>query len=306
MHPPASGPAAGPNSEPSAAELHAELTAAFTLTESGPDTWRASHFTEGRGVVFGGQLLGQAIVAAGRRFPDKRVRSVQTLFARGVTFAGPVDIEVEALHDGRTVADATVSFVQGGRICARSLVLLDVAEPDLVRHQIPMPEVGPPDVAAARPHPLTAPQTIVVGGVDVQDPSQTGPARLQLWVRFPDAPAPDGTHGGGLHRALVAHATDGWLIATAMRPHPNLGQAMAHVEVSTGVLTQSLSFHDDVDARGWLLIDHEALVAGGGRSYGRGQVFTEDGRPVASFVQDALLRAFPAGQDPRGRQKTVF
>jgi acyl-CoA thioesterase II len=282
--------------------LHDELVAAFTLTASATGTFRAPYFSEGRGVVFGGQLLGQAIIAASQRIPTKRVKSVQMVFAKGVKISELVDIVVTPVNDGRNIASATVSFVQGDRICAEALVLLDVREPDLVGFQVAMPEVEPPDGSRARPHPLTAPETIVLGDVDIHDPALTGPPRLQLWVRFPEAPSDD----PALARALLAHTTDGWLIATAMRPHPNLGQAMAHVEVSTGVLTQSLSFHDDFDAAGWLLIDHETLVSGGGRTYGRGHVFTADGRLVASFVQDALLRHFPQGQDPRGKEKSVF
>lgn len=81
---------------------------------------------------------------------------------------------------------------------------------------------------------------------------------------------------------------------------------MAHTEVSTGVLTQDVTFHDAFDARQWLLIDHEAQATGGGRTYGRGHVFTEDGRLVTSFVQEALLRRFPDGQNPRGKTSTIF
>jgi acyl-CoA thioesterase-2 len=285
----------------SAQELHRDLLAALTLAEGDDGVLRAPYFSAGRGVVFGGQLLGQAIVAADRRIPGKRVKSVQMVFARGVIVAEPADIVVEPMHDGRTIASATVSFLQGGRTCARCLILCDIEEPDLVRWQIPMPDVAPPDPAEARPHALTAPETIVVDNVDVNDPGLIGPALLQLWVRFPEAPRDD-----AVQRALLAHTTDGWLIATAMRPHPDLGQAMAHTQVSTGVLTQSLSFHSPVDVREWLLIDHEVLATGAGRTYGRGHIFTDDGQLVASFVQEALLRRFPAGQDPRGKQRTIF
>ncbi len=284
------------------ASLSEELNAAFTLCDDGDGVFRAPYFTERRGVVFGGQLVGQAVVAATRCIPDKRVRSVQTVFAKGARLDQPVDIRVEPMHEGRNIASATVTFVQNDRLCARSLVLLDVAEPDLVRHQIPMPDAPSPDPAKAVPHWLAAPQTIVVGDVDIADPALTGPPTLQLWIRFPDAPIGDAMFA----RALLAHATDGWLIATAMRPHAGLGQSMAHTEVSTGVLTQDVTFHDEFDARQWLLIDHEAQATGGGRTYGRGHVFTEDGRLVASFVQEALLRRFPAGQDPRGQSSTIF
>ena len=281
--------------------LYEHLLAALTLTETESGALRAPYFTEGRGIVFGGQLLGQAIIAAARRLPTKRVKSVQTVFARGVNVTEPVDILVEPMHEGRNIGSVTVSFVQNDRICVRALVLLDADEADLVRYQIPMPDTEPPDAAKARPHPLTAPQTIVVGDVDIRDPAATGPATLQLWIRFPDAP-----DDGALSRALISHATDGWLIGIAMRPHPNLGQGMAHSEVSTGVLTQSLAFHGDVDARDWLLVDHQVLVSRGGRTSGQGHIFTRDGQLVASFTQEALLRSFPKGQDPKGKQKTIF
>jgi acyl-CoA thioesterase-2 len=152
-----------------------------------------------------------------------------------------------------------------------------------------MPEVAPPEASKARPNLAAAPETIVVGDIDVRDPALIGPPTLQLWVRFPEAPAGD----TALARALLAHATDGWLIATAMRPHQGIGQAMAHRELSTSVVSHSLAFHDGFVADQWLLIDHESQAAGGGRAYGRGHVFTEDGRLVASFVQESLLRRAP-------------
>ncbi len=282
--------------------LYEQLSAAFNLSEMPGGILRAPHFSGRPGVVFGGQLIGQAVIAATRRLPGKQVRTVQTTFVKGATTDQPVDIHVETMHDGRTVGSATVSFVQGGRLCARSLILLDVREPDLVRHQLPMPEVAPPDPAKAQPHWMAGPETIVVGEIDVADPELTGPPRLQLWIRFPDAPAGE----AALARALLSHATDGWLIGTAMRPHAGLGQSMAHTEVSTGVLAQDVTFHDDFDASDWLLVDHHAQAAGGGHTYGRGHVFTAQGALVASFVQQALLRRFPAAQDPRRSNSPVF
>jgi acyl-CoA thioesterase II len=91
-----------------------------------------------------------------------------------------------------------------------------------------------------------------------------------------------------------------------MFPHDGIGQAQAHISVSTGVLTQSLAFHRDVNVNDWILIDHEAMYAGGGRVYGRGHAFTQDGKLVASFVQESLVRNFPQGQNPAGKEATIF
>ena len=83
------------------------------------------------------------------------------------------------------------------------------------------------------------------------------------------------------------------MIGTALRPHPGFGQSLAHIEFNTTVLTHTLSFHEPFAADEWFLLDQEAPYAGRGRSYGRAHVWTSDGRLVASFVQDAMIRAFP-------------
>ena len=68
---------------------------------------------------------------------------------------------------------------------------------------------------------------------------------------------------------------------------------MAHRTLSTGVLSHALVFHQDFDANEWHLLDHESVFAGGGRCYGRANIFNEGGALVASFTQEALLRAIP-------------
>jgi len=81
-----------------------------------------------------------------------------------------------------------------------------------------------------------------------------------------------------------------------MRPHAGIGQNMAHRSIATGVVSHTLTFHDRFEAGAWLLMAHEGAHAGRGRSYGRAHVFTEDGRAVASFVQESLIRdAHPEG-----------
>jgi acyl-CoA thioesterase II len=129
----------------------------------------------------------------------------------------------------------------------------------------------------------------VAGGVDVADPAAVGPADLDVWTRFVGAPD-DPT----IDQALLAFATDGFLIGTAMRPHDGVGQAQAHVTVSTGVVSHTLTFHEPAPAREWLLLSHHSPYAGRGRSYGAAAVFRADGALVASFVQDAMIRPLPA------------
>ena len=268
-----------------------QLLEVLNLEMTEPGRFRAQNFGEGPGnVVFGGQLLGQTIVAASTVDPDKVLKSVHTIFARGADREQPLDIEVETMHVGRALASATVTTRQGDRLCTRSLALLSAVEPDLIRHGAEAPEAGRPDDAA----PFGSGEfweLRVVGGVDISDPDAVGPPELFVWVRFPGVRAT-----GVLGQALLAYATDGFLIGTAMRPHAGVGQSMAHRSISTSVLSHTLTFHEPVDAGEWHLLAHESPYAGQGRTYGRAHIFDIDGNLVGSFVQDNMVRAFPEGQ----------
>lgn len=276
-------------------ELMTELLTALQLEPVGESVYRAALVKPSPGTLFGGQMLAQAIVAAGRGHTTMRVKSIQVVFARAARADQPVDITVETIHSGRNFASSSVDFRQHARVCARALVLLHTSEPDLIRHQPSMPAVPPPDDTSAIAQPLAAPDTIVVGDVDILDPGSTGPAELALWVRFPTDKAGDPL----VSQALLAHATDGWLIGAAMRPHAGIGQSMAHKEISTGVVSHSLSFHDEFSAAQWCLIDQRSVFAGNGRAFGTADVFSQTGRYIASFSQDAILRRFP-GQKATG------
>jgi acyl-CoA thioesterase len=267
------------------------------LEPAGPGRFRVHN--EGdpgvRDVVFGGQLLGQSIMAASASFPGKQVRTLHTIFARAARVSAATELAVEPIHDGRSFASANVSAWQGDRLCARSLALLDAPDPDLIRHAAPAPKVaGPEQSPDAGPSPLVFPgaELRIVGGVDTWSPdAAVGPAELFAWVRFAGAPGDLASN-----QAILAWGTDVFLIGTAMRPHAGIGQADAHKALSTGVVGHTLTFHEPFTTRDWLLIAHESPHAGAGRSYGRAQVFTRDGRLVASFVQDNMIRAAaPAG-----------
>lgn len=252
-------------------------------------SYRAPNAQGPGGVVFGGQLLAQSIVAALRDHPDKTVKTIHTIFARGGAPETDVDIDVDVMHTGRAFGSSTVTIRQGDRLCTRSLVLLTADEDDLMRHADAMPEVGPPEDAPATGG-MGEWEVRVVDGIDITDPDAVGPAELDVWTRF--AGAPD---DAGLAQALVAYTTDPFLIGTAMRPHAGIGQAQAHVTLSTGVVSHTLTFHEPVDAGEWLLLSHHSPYAGHGRSYGRANIF-QRGALVASFVQDNMIRRIPEGR----------
>jgi acyl-CoA thioesterase-2 len=279
----------------------ADLLAAFDLEPTGPATFTGSSIVFGGGsVVFGGQLLGQSMLAGATADPTKEIKSIHTIFARGASTDVPLEFDVDVMQSGRSFASAAVTARQGDRLCTRSLVLLHAPDPDLIEHQPDAPAVGSPEDAVASEHSNGFWEIRTVGGVDIGDPDIVGPAVLDVWTRFEDAP-----EDPALNQALLAFATDGFLIGTAMRPHPGVGQSLAHRSISTSVITHTLTFHRPVTAGQWMLLSHESPQAGQGRSYGRAHVYSEAGALVASYVQENMIRSFGEGQAPAPGTKSA-
>jgi acyl-CoA thioesterase len=263
---------------------------ALTLEPTGDDRYRATNLPAEHGVVFGGQLLGQSIMAGLAGQEGKTVKTIHTVFARGATPDAPLDVAVERMHGGRSVASSTVTISQGDQIVTRSLVLLTSEESDVIRHADEPRSATSPDHVAGHVRGAGVWELGIVGNVDLSDPELVGPPELDVWVRFvgaPDDPATD--------QALVSYSTDGFLIGAAMRPHAGVGQAQAHVTLSTGVLSHTLTFHERCPAAECHLPQQWSSYAGHGRSYGRGDIFRADGQLAASFVQDAMIRARSGG-----------
>jgi acyl-CoA thioesterase len=278
-----------------------EILAVLDVQQTGEGRFSATSVAEGAGsVVFGGQLLGQSLMAAAKTVPDKQVLSMHTLFVRGASFDSLLDLRVDTLHTGRAFSSASIAIHQEGRLCATTTVLLHAPDEDLIRYQVDAPSVDPPDDL-----PSTGDSAWwdvrIAEGVDLRDPEAIGPPELRVWSRVPGAPDDEPTN-----QALLAYATDGFLIGTAMRPHPGIGQSLAHVTVSTTVLAHTLTFHDPVRVSDWLLLDQRSTVAGRGRSHGLGEVFAADGRLVCSFTQENMIRAMPAAHRASGSGTTKY
>lgn len=266
------------------------LLEAFDLESVDSTTFRGHSVKDPHGrPIFGGQLMGQMIIASARICPTKTVRSLQTIFSRSGDAKVPISFSVDIMHDGATMSQMLVTAHQDRRVLGRGLVLLDVSELDLIRHGARMPAVQSHEKLSNVAFAHEGSELRIVDGVDLAEPGHNGPAELHAWARWKSIPR--GHHA--LNQAVAAWYTDSLLISTAMRPHDGLGAEMAHTAVSTTVLTHTLSFHERFDVTDWHLLDEESTYAGHGRAYGRGQIFTSGGKHVASFVQDAMLRTFP-------------
>ncbi len=265
------------------------LLAVFDVDPMGEHRYGGTSDGGSRSVVDGSQLLAQAIVAVSRSLPLHSVRTAHAVFVRTVRADDELEFEVDILHQGRTFASAVVTVHQAGRRCASVTVLSDVEHGDVITHHHLMPEVGTPADAIPCEMPLVGRQLRLVGMDDPNDPDATGPPVIDAWLHYdPVPPRPD------LAKALVAHFTGHLSISTTMRSHRGIGTAMAHDTLSTGVMGIAVTFHEPMAWDGWLLYHHESTQVGGGMSYVRGQVFTEQGNLIASFTQDGMIRAFVA------------
>jgi acyl-CoA thioesterase len=262
---------------------------ALTLAPTGDGQYMAPNVDSGLGFIFGGQLLAQSIVAAVASEPEKRVKTLHTVFARAASPDAPVELAVEPTHRGRTLSSSTVTISQGDRLCTRSLVLLNADEDSFIHHADEPPQVPGPDASAA-PTMDGDWEVRIAGDVDISDPDLTGPPELNVWTRFAGAPADP-----VISQALLAYATDGFLIGTSMRPHKGVGQSLAHKTLSTGVLSHTLTFHEPFSAGEWLLLANHGTYSGHGRCYGRANIFRADGTLVASYVQDGMIRPMSQG-----------
>jgi acyl-CoA thioesterase-2 len=251
-----------------------------------------------RQVIEAGQLLGESIVAASKTIPDQRVVSASMIFSRAARFDLPHEVELDVVRQGRSFSTVEARSVQGEKPCTSGILLMDAGAPDTIRGAIPMPDVTPPE---------DCPQLDMgVVGRDFRSVDnayrrqiEPGPAQIFNWARFREAPLND-----YLHAALLAQSTTHWTIAAAIRPHEGMSEELAHVTLSTGILATTIAFHDEFDVSDWLLYANPAIYAGRGLCQGEGHVFARDGRLVASYTVQAMVREFRTPPDAMGKDST--
>jgi acyl-CoA thioesterase-2 len=251
--------------------------------------------------VFGGQVAGQALVAAGRTVPVERpVHSLHAYFLRPGDPSVPIVYEVERTREGRTFSTRRVVAIQHGRTIFSLVASFAVPPVDGVDHQTPMP-VGVPD-------PETLPTFLERLGKDhgpfrrlprpidlryVEDPplvaaragnaAATRAPRSRVWFRA-DGELPDDPL---LHVCALTYASDMTLLDAALLPHR---LAFGDPGLLIASLDHAIWFHRPFRADRWLLYDQESPSAFGERGLAVGRIFTREGALVASVVQEGLIR----------------
>jgi len=229
--------------------------------------------------VFGGQLLAQFVRAAELVCPEKSVKSLHALFPREGRADEPVGYDVTLHHEGRSFATLSITAAQGKGPIGIASVSMHVAEDG--------PAVQTIDSAGTRLGPehevgldLIPWETRSL--VDLNAPTAGAP-ECEVWMRTPAVDA-------GLAPALAAYATDLTLIGTAVRPLDGISQTGNGTQFTSAVTSHTVWFHRPFTTDKWLLLRQHSPILAHGRSFGRGDLLTEEGTLVASYAQEALLR----------------
>ncbi|WIY07154.1 acyl-CoA thioesterase II [Amycolatopsis mongoliensis] len=246
--------------------------------------------------VFGGQVAGQALVAAGRTVPEeRRVHSLHAYFIRGGDPSVPIIYEVDRIRDGRSFTTRRVVAIQHGKAIFSLSASFQKDEPGIEHAEampegVPAPETLPTLMERAEGYAIGAhsrPRPIDLRYVN--DPPwvtrQTGapPARNQVWMRA-DGKLPDQQL---LHVCVLTYASDMTLLDSVLARH---GVYWDTDKVLGASLDHALWFHRPFRADEWFLYDSASPTASGARGLATGRFFGADGTLIATVVQEGLLR----------------
>lgn len=249
--------------------------------------------------VFGGQVIGQALVAAHRTVEARPAHSLHAYFLRAGDPSIPIIYDVDRIRDGGSFTTRRVVAIQHGRAIFSMSASFHKDEPGL-QHQIRMPDVPPPESLPSEAE-LKAqlmdrlpPQVkiywererpIEIRPVDLSRylAPESRAASQQVWIKATGKLGDD----LALHQCVLAYASDFTLLDTALIAH---GRFIFDLRLMLASLDHALWFHRPFRADDWLLYAQDSPCSGAGRAFCRGMLFTRDGALVASTAQEGLLR----------------
>ncbi len=283
-----------------------ELLRLLDLEEIDLNIFRGQNEAGQVGRLFGGQVLSQALAAAGRTVEELPAHSLHAYFLRPGNPAVPVLYQVDRIRDGRSFTTRRVVAIQEGRAILNMAASFHAAEPGY-DHQVGVPEAPAPEslptwtelIAANRERipnvegreARGAPPVdyryvdlpVYLGGDAMPDPNR-------IWVRAAGELPDDAL----LHQCFLVYASDMSMIDTVMRHHgpksplgpPVMGASLDH----------AVWFHRPFRADEWLLYAQDSPSAAGARGFARGSIYQEDGDLVASVAQEGLVRPETRGR----------
>jgi acyl-CoA thioesterase II len=259
--------------------------------------------------VFGGQVLGQALVAASRTVEDRQVHSLHAYFLRRGDVNAPIIFEVDRSRDGGSFTSRRVVAIQHGQPILTMSSSFQITEPGL-DHQSPMPAAPPPEelrdlgeINAELVH--RVPEKVqcffrqqrpfefrAVDPPDFLHPVKRA-AQKRVWFRVTGKLTDD----QALHRCLLTYVSDYHLLDTATLPH-----AVSFMQLQMASIDHAIWFHRDLRVDEWHLYVTESPSASGARGFGRGAIYSRTGTLVASVAQEGLIRPDSRWTSPAGQQ----
>jgi acyl-CoA thioesterase-2 len=251
--------------------------------------------------VFGGQVIGQALVAACRTV-DVALRQPHSLHAYFLLPGDPkvpIIYEVDRIRDGRSFTTRRVKAIQHGQAIFSMSASFHVVESGLA-HAFPMADVPMPEdlpderdiranVMPLMPDPVRryfeSDRPIELKPVEYNRylSREPMPPRFNAWIRatgrLPDDPA--------IHQCVLAYASDMTLLDSSLIAH---GRTVFERSIQAASLDHALWFHRPFRADEWLLYAQDSPSASGALGFSRGLIYTRDGTLVASVAQEGLIR----------------
>lgn len=251
---------------------------------------------ETRQRVFGGQVAGQALVAAARTVDQGQVHSLHGYFLRPGDPKVPILYEVTRIRDGRSFTTRLVVAIQHGQAIFNLSASFHKEEAGLSYYP-PMPEAPPPEglpTYQERMMPFAeqlGPEWKNPMPIDIRicDPTDRPPATWRepdayAWLRA-DGRLPDDPM---LHACVLTYASDVTLLDTSLRPHGLVSQPARKIMMAS--LDHAMWFHRRFRADEWLLYVQHTPSSSGGRGFATGSVYTREGVLVVSVAQEGLIR----------------
>ena len=277
-----------------------QIIKTLDLEEIELNHYLATSPNEGWQRVYGGQVIGQALVAASRTVsPNRSAHSLHGYFLRAGDTTIPILYKVDRIRDGKSFTTRRVVAVQRGQAIFTMSISFQVDEGGL-SHQFDMPKVPAPDSLPtedelrreqAKSWPkefqesFSGSSAIQVKPVDPVDLLNPEPAQAmqRCWMRCGEA-LPDDPR---MHQCVLAYLSDWSLLDTASRPH---AVSFMQDNVQVASLDHAMWFHRPFRADEWLLYDQDSPSASGARGFNRGLIYNQAGELVASTTQEGLLR----------------
>jgi acyl-CoA thioesterase-2 len=281
-----------------------DLMEILDLEDLEQNLYRGRIPVDSRNRVFGGQVVGQALVAAQRSVAGRPAHSMHGYFLRAGEPSQEIRYEVERLRDGRSFATRRVVARQGDRALFEMSASFQAFE-DGLTHQRDWPQgltpggelyedtikreaarfrtIDPDDPGLGLPI-----EVRTEGGMRLFEDAELD-SEMRTWFRTRD-PLPDDPV---IHQALLAFASDLSLLVSAVRPHPTGIRSPGFRSAS---VDHAMWFHRPFRIDEWLVFIQESPVTAGGRGFIRGEFYTEAGELVASATQEGMLRWNPASE----------